>query len=245
MSDRLYFDDCYVKQFHSVIKVIHPKGVVLDTTAFYPESGGQLGDRGELTIDSKTFQVKNTYEKRGQIIHEIENLEGIKVGETVQGTLDWDRRLQLMKMHTAQHCISRFFQLNYSAETVSNQLGLHQSRLDFFPLPKLGDKLEELTARINDTISAGMTVTFSFLPRKKAISFLKAKKYQIKYLEMVPKHVREFRIVAIGDYDFAACAGTHVRNTGDVGNVILEKTVNKGRDRERIYYSLTNIDRLF
>ncbi|MFW9779215.1 MAG: alanine--tRNA ligase-related protein, partial [Candidatus Heimdallarchaeota archaeon] len=214
------------------------KGVVLEQTAFFPEGGGQLGDQGQLRINSEVYMVKKTREKKGEIIHELNTIEGIQVGESVFGTLDWSRRYKMMRMHTAQHCISRYFQLNYGAQTISNQLGINKSRLDFFPLPKLSE-FSRVTDNINEIIKKGMKVSFDIQPRKMAISFLKEKNYQIKYLEMVPKHVEEFRIVSIGEYDFAACAGTHVRNTREVGEILIEKTASKGQDRERIYYSLT------
>ncbi|MFW9854823.1 MAG: alanine--tRNA ligase-related protein [Candidatus Thorarchaeota archaeon] len=238
MTERLYFSDCYINQFDTIITAIDAHGAVLEQTAFFPQGGGQLGDQGQLRINSEVYEVKRTGEKKGEIIHELNTVESIHIGAAVHGILDWRRRYQMMRMHTAQHCISRYFQVNYGAQTVSNQLGIRKSRLDFFPIQKLAE-LDRVIEEINEIIKKGIKVSFDIQPRKRAISFLKANNYQIKYLEMVPKHVKEFRIVSIGDYDFAACAGTHVRNTREIGEIYLEKIINKGQNRERIYYSLT------
>ena len=103
----------------------------------------------------------------------------------------------------------------------------------------ISEELNKISAQINEIISSNMPVSISFLPRKEAISFLKDKEYQTQYLDMVPKSVQKFRIVSIDNYDWAACAGTHVQNTSEIGYISLENTVNKGKLRERIYYTLS------
>ena len=159
---------------------------------------------------------------------------------SIEGKIDWDRRHKLMRVHTAQHIISRFFQINFKAETVSTSLKTTNCRLDLHPLGKISsDELTSLSAEINIKVAEKMHVTISFLPRENAIEFLKEKEYQTKYLDMVPSAVKEFRIISIDDYDWAACAGTHVKNTSEIGEITLLKTKNKGKLRERIIYSLT------
>ncbi|MFX0182637.1 MAG: alanyl-tRNA editing protein [Candidatus Hodarchaeota archaeon] len=239
MTKRLYLTDCYCQNFEATITEILPEGVVFDRSAFYPESGGQLGDRGILKWGEKTVNVINTRQQKGQLIHLMDSNEGLEEGMTLHAELDWNRRYQQMRAHSAQHVISRFFQLNYKAETVSNQLKLNSCRLDLFPLSRVSvEELTDISGRVNEIISRNMPISISFLPRDEAIAFLKEKQYQIQYLNMVPKSVKEFRIVSIDNYDFAACAGTHIQNTSEVGKVFLEKTVNKGKKRERVYYSL-------
>ncbi|UCG04327.1 MAG: alanyl-tRNA editing protein [Candidatus Heimdallarchaeota archaeon] len=240
MTERLYLVDCYIQDFAAIIKEILPTGIILDRSAFYPESGGQLGDQGKLKTENLEIIVKNTRQQRGKLIHEVETIEGLEVGIEIKGELNWVRRYQMMRAHTAQHCISRFFQINYSAETVSNKLKTSINRIDLSPLSKLSlEELNEIAAQINKLISSNMPVSISFLPRKEAINFLRDKEYQTQYLGMVPKSVKEFRIISINNYDWAACAGTHVQNTSEIGYITFEKTVNKGKLRERIYYSVS------
>ena len=72
-----------------------------------------------------------------------------------------------------------------------------------------------------------------------AIQYLGEKGYQVRYLEMVPSSVKEFRIITIGDYDDASCAGTHVKNTREIGVIKIGKSKNVGAGKRRIYFSLT------
>ena len=236
MTKRLYLEDNYLKEFDAQIIEITSEGVVLDKSAFYPEGGGQIGDNGTLIHDDRVIEVANTRLKKGKIIHETSGAD-FKVGNEVTGKLNWEHRYKLMRSHSAQHVISRWFQLNFNAETVSNKLKYDKSRLDLYPLSKITpDQLETITVKINEYLSQNLEISITSKPRNEAIEFLKQKEYQIKYLEMVPKSVQDFRIVTIGDYDFAACAGTHVKNTSEIGRVSLLRTKNKGKMRERIYY---------
>ena len=276
MTERLYLENSYLKEFKAQIIEITPKGVVLDKTAFYPESGGQVGDKGTLEIKNRMIAVTNTRLDKGKIIHEIPhttptigmNGETIQIGDVtfsawdlggqlqsrralwemytknskgmeVKGKINWDYRYKLMRSHSAQHVISRWFQLNFKAETVSNKLKYDKSRLDLHPLRKIpSDELETIEKSINEYLFQNLPISITSRPRKEAIEFLKEKEYQIKYLEMVPKSVQDFRIITIGEYDFAACAGTHVKNTSEIGEVNLLSTKNKGKLRERIVYSV-------
>lgn len=238
MTERLYLNDCYIREFTAKVIELTP-GVIFDRSAFYPEGGGQVGDQGVLKWKGGKSAVINTRQRENKVIHELESTEGLEVGMHIQGELNWVRRYQMMRAHTAQHIISRFFQVNYQAETVSNQLKPTTNRLDLFPLTKISpNELKMISTQINEIISEKMPVLISFLPREEAKSFLKEKEYQTQYLDMVPKAVQEFRIISIDEYDWAACAGTHVNNTVEIGQISLDKTVNKGKQRERVYYYL-------
>ena len=239
MTERLYLNDCYIRDFSGIIVEITPKGVILDRSAFYPEGGGQLGDRGILKWEERETPIINTRQQKGKVVHELESVEGLKTGMQIKAELDWSRRYHLMRAHTAQHMISRYFQLNFQALTVGNQLKTTSNRLTLSPLSKISaEELTTISAEVNRLISNNMLVTISFLPREEAINFLKEKEYQTQYLNMVPKSVQEFRIISIDEYDWAACAGTHVRNTSEIGQISLDRTMNKGKERERVYYSL-------
>ena len=239
MTERIFLENNYLRDFDAQITELTPNGVVMDRTAFYPEGGGQLGDRGTLEFQNNIIKVTNTRLDKGRIIHEVP-VENFSLGVEVKGEIDWDFRYKLMRSHSAQHVISRWFQLNFEAETVSTQLKYDKSRLDFHPLGKLSpDRLETISIQINEILAKNLQISITSRPRKEAIEFLKHKNYQIKYLEMVPKSVRDFRIVTIGDYDFAACAGTHVKNTSEIGSISFLSTKNKGKLRERIFYTVS------
>src|SRR5262245_35634284 len=123
MTRRLYHDDAYLRRFDAEVLAITAykatPAVVLDQTAFYPEAGGQLGDRGQLGGAS----VLDTQEiDDGTIVHLISG-EPPAVGARVTAELDWMRRRQHMAQHTAQHLLSGALLDRAQAATVSARLG--------------------------------------------------------------------------------------------------------------------------
>ncbi|MHA1994216.1 MAG: alanyl-tRNA editing protein [Candidatus Hodarchaeales archaeon] len=239
MTKRMYLVDNYVKDFRSTLIKTDTEGLVLKETYFYPEGGGQPGDKGTLFINDQAVKVKNTRIKQGEIIHETDTLD-FPVGAEVEGKIDWKYRNILMRSHSAQHVLSRYFQVNYQAETVSTQLKAAKSRIDFQPLGKITpEELEKIANDINMILAKNLPISIKTLPREEAFSYLREKKYQTKYLEMVPKSIKSIRIISIGEYDFAACAGTHLNNTSEIGKISLISTKNKGKLRERIFYSVS------
>ena len=238
MTKRIYNTDNYIKYFKSTLVKTTREGIILTKTCFYPEGGGQPGDRGTLIIKDQPIKVNNTRIKGGLVIHETES-QDFKVGSEVEGKLDWNYRYRLMRSHSAQHVISRYFQVNYQAETVSTQLKFEKSRLDFQPLRKITpEELKKITKNINMILAKNLPISIKALPREEAFSYLREKKYQTRYLEMVPKSIKFIRIISIGEYDFAACAGTHVKNTSEISKTSLISTKNKGKLRERIFYTV-------
>ncbi len=244
MTDRLYLHDCYIQEFDAEIIDVTDfpnNSVILTQTVFFPESGGQPGDQGTFYAGNTAYEVKDTKQAKENIIHLLNNTIGLEKGTKIHGKLDWNLRYQYMKAHTAQHVISRYFQIELNAETVSTQIRQNQSRLDFHPIDKMSElELQEINIEINKIFSQNLPVCINFLPREKAIAFLQSKKYQTKYLEMVPKTVIDFRIVEVEGYDWAACGGTHVRNTSEIGFVKFIEMKNKGKNKERLIYSFIN-----
>ena len=174
----MYLIDSYIHSFKTTISKTTVDGLVLKETYFYPEGGGQPGDKGTLIIDNQHIEVKNTCIKQGEIIHETD-IQDFPVGANVEGILDWEYRNKLMRNHSAQHVISRYFQVNYQAETVSTQLKSEKSRLDFQPLRKITPKeLEKIADDINTILAKNLPISIKTLPREEAFSYLQEKKYQ-------------------------------------------------------------------
>ncbi|MBD3406469.1 MAG: hypothetical protein GF411_10185 [Candidatus Lokiarchaeota archaeon] len=239
MTQPLYMKDNYLQEFDAVITAITEKGVILDRSAFYPESGGQSGDKGKLLTTSKEYEVKTTKKRNGMVEHRVDTLEDLEVGAKIHGILDWSWRYECMRFHTCQHILSRYLQLNYDLVTVGNMIKPGESRADYSPLNDFPDDMKaKVEAGVNEILSHDLDVVTKFMPRETAISYLREKGYQTRYLEMVPKHVKEFRVLLIGDYDAASCAGTHVKNTSEIGHIKLNKNKNVGANKQRIYFSL-------
>ncbi|MHA1138329.1 MAG: alanyl-tRNA editing protein [Candidatus Thorarchaeota archaeon] len=238
MTVLLHMSDNYLKEFDATVISSGDGYVVLDKTAFYPEGGGQSSDHGELSNRESTIAVKEVRKIDGEIRHLIEG-QPFAVGDTVHGVLDWERRYECMRFHTCQHVLSRYLQLNYGVETKGNNIKPGESRADYTPLESFGDEMKRnVEAGVNAIMSQNLPVEIRNMPRAEAITFLEEREYQTRYLEMVPKSVEVFRVLLIGDYDAASCAGTHVANTSEIGEIRIGKSKNIGAGVRRIYFKL-------
>ena len=241
MTELLHMHDNYIRDFEAIIVEVGDGFIVLDRTAFYPEGGGQVGDQGIISNDQHDVKVTTAKKQDGVIRHLIDGDFQFEVGTSVKGILDWERRYECMRFHTAQHILSRYLQLHYGAITVGNQITPGKSRADFSPLESFDESMKaEVENGVNTILSQDNGVTIKFMPRDDAIAFLGSKGYQVRYLEMVPKSVKEFRVISIGDYDAASCAGTHVANTKEIGEIKIGKSKNVGAGKRRIYFTLVN-----
>ncbi len=238
MTELLHMKDNYLKEFDAIVTATYDDAVVLNKTAFYPEGGGQSSDTGQLSTHSRTVGVSEVRKVDGEVRHFLKN-EPFEIGSKVHGLIDWERRYRCMRFHTAQHVLSRYLQLNYNAETVSNNITPDESRADYSPLDSFDDDMKrDVEDGVNEILYQNLPVSIEFMPRKEAIGFLEKRGYQTRYLEMVPKSVKEFRVLLIGNYDAASCAGTHVQNTKEIGPIQIGKSKNVGAGKRRIYFGL-------
>jgi len=238
---RLYWEDPYLKEFKSKVVSVEQGGdrllIVLEETAFYPESGGQACDRGLLRGRGFSAQVSYVREEGETIVHEAENWNGsLKVGDEVEGVLDWDRRYRLMKMHTAAHLLSavvRKFKGN-EVKVVSAHKDYDLSRIDF-NVKISSEELPQMEREANRLISEGGEVRVFFMSRDEA------REYVARYgedLKMLPVDVDAVRVVEISGLHAVACGGTHVRNLKELGKIKLIKRQSKGKGVTRIIYTI-------
>ncbi len=231
--------DNYIREFDAKIVDVTEDSLILDRTAFYPEGGGQIGDKGFISTDSDRIEIISTKKREGRVHHIFEGECILSNDQIIKGELDWAQRYECMRFHTAQHILSRYLQLHFNLETVGNQIKCGKSRADYYPLESFHEEMKEKVQNgVNDILAQKLDVGLRFMPRDEAISYLGEKGYQVRYLEMVPKSVKEFRIISISDYDAASCAGTHVANTREIGEIRLGKSKNVGARKRRIYFSL-------
>ncbi|PNX45670.1 MAG: hypothetical protein BV456_13305 [Thermoplasmata archaeon M8B2D] len=185
--------------------------------------------------DDEKVVVKEVMKKGDSVKHIIEG-EKPPVGTKVQGVIDWDRRYSHMKMHTAQHILSGIVFDDFNARTVGNQIHADYSRVDFHPVKFSDEDLESITQKFNDIISKNLPVKIYEEERE---SLEKRVDQQRANLDLLPKFITRLRIVEIEGFDVCPCAGTHVRNTNEIPELDKIKRDTKGRDRDRIIYSLS------
>ncbi|MCK5182869.1 MAG: alanyl-tRNA editing protein [Candidatus Heimdallarchaeota archaeon] len=232
----LYMEDNYIKSFEAEVIAVGENYVILDQTAFYPEGGGQESDIGTLLFGNQTITISMVKRDSGEVRHYIEDFENLPVkGETVTCNIDWEKRLIHMRYHTAVHVLSTFMKEHYNTECVGNNISTRNGRADFNLIESLtGEDLKKIENGINEIIAKNLPVKITFMPRDDAIKYLEEKGYQTDYIQMVPKSVKTFRVISVNDYDHASCAGTHVKNTSEIGKVKVVKRRSMGKGKERI-----------
>lgn len=232
MTEMLYLEDSYLKEFDAKIaEIINDKFVILDKTAFYPESGGQLCDMGKLIAGSKEYEVLNVKKDKGKIFHELNSIEGLSINSLVHGRIDWQRRYVLMQMHTAAHILSAIIHQATNALITGNQLGLEQSRIDFNLEHFDREALKEHIKSANEIVKWNLPIKAYFVPFDQLLN-----DSLCKLAKGLPPGLKEVRIVEIENFDKQADAGTHVKSTSEVGSIKLIRTENKGKDNRRIYF---------
>ena len=214
MTKRLYHDDAYLREFEGTVAAVttykdHP-AIVLDATAFYPEAGGQLGDRGKLG----TATVLDTQETDdGTIVHIVD--QPLEVGARVRGELDWARRRQHMAQHTAQHLLSGTLLDRAQAATASARLGETALTIDVTRDRIPDAELAAAEDLANDIVDDDLAIR-AWFPDPGELASLK--------LRRDPKVTADIRVVAIGDFDFSPCGGTHASRTSQLGSIRITNT---------------------
>ena len=232
----LYYEDQYMKEFEAkAVRIINKEFVVLDKTCFFPEGGGQPADSGHFTFGDKKAEVVDVQKIGKVIVHKIKG-DVPKIGTTVKGAIVWDRRYGLMKNHTATHVVGGAARrvLGQHVWQYGTQKGIESSRLDISHYRRLTlEELHKIETLANEAVMRNLQVETRWMPRNEAESLYGFRLYQGG---AVPG--KEIRVVRTGDWDVEACAGTHLKGTGEIGflKIIHSERVQDGV--ERLTYSI-------
>lgn len=234
MTTRLFWENQYLKQFTArIVKsyTLNKKpALVLDKTAFYATSGGQLNDTGIISTPSGgKVKVVDVIEDKDTIIHILEKPDpSLKEGDEINGEIDWERRVDHMQQHHGQHILSKAFIDVASASTLSFHMGSDVSYIDL-------DKRDELTDEVNDQVmKVANQVIFDNLSVSTAFHTMEeAKKLPLRKLDSGLQE--PIRIVTVGGFDMQACCGTHPSSTGQVQciSIINQEKIKK---TTRLYF---------
>ncbi len=209
-TKRLYYEDAYLTEFDAeVVERTQHDGkpaVVLDQTAFYPESGGQPWDKGTLGGAEVLAVVER---EDGAILHV---LSGAAPGDRVHGSVDRGARFDHMQQHTGQHVLSQAFFEVLKGETRSFHLGPQVSTLEIGLAAAADADLDRVEDRANAVVWEDREVKISFVPEDRIGEVP---------LRRPPKKSGLLRVIEVDGFDFSACGGTHVRRTGEIGLIRL------------------------
>ena len=231
MTELLYLRDAYLTKFSAQVIGVRDDAIALDRTAFYPIGGGQANDTGVLA----GRRVTDVRKDGSDVWHTVEaSPDGSPlpaVGATVEGEIDWDRRHQLMRTHTALHVLCGVIWNEWKVPVTGGNMEPLSARMDFEfdPVPEgFGPRIEEL---VNAELAADRAIVVDFLPRDTAIQDADLIRTKVN---MIPEGVRDIRVVDIVGLDKQADGGTHVRSTNEVGRIRVTKLENKGKGNKRV-----------
>ena len=208
---------------------------MLDRTVFYPRGGGQPGDSGAVRWDGGECRVTETTKSRddGEVVHAVDpSTSPPPVGTNVRAELDWDRRYQNMRTHTALHALSGVVFMDFGAKvTGGNMEPGGVARMDF-ELDGISQEFgQEVEQRLNARLADDVPVRVHFLPRAEALAdpdMIRTK------VSLIPESVDPIKVIDIAGIDKQADGGTHVGSSGEVGRVKVVKTESKGKANKRI-----------
>ena len=235
MTEALYLKDSYLKEFDAKIMKVEGNKIILNQTAFYPESGGQPCDYGKIIrkSDNSEFHVNNVKKEGGEIVHYI-GKEGLKENDEISGKIDWERRYKLMRMHTAAHILATIIHKLTGALITGNQLNVDKSRVDFDIENFNRDEMPSYFSASNDIAKWDLPIMVDIFPAEQVLN----DKNLCKLAKGLPPGLKEIRIVEIEMFDKQACEGTHVKFTKEVGKIEFVDAENKGSNNRRIYFKL-------
>jgi misacylated tRNA(Ala) deacylase len=253
-ESELFAVDAYRTTFDARVVEVDREGgrLRLDRTAFYPTGGGQPHDTGTLISPDGAFQVTGVRRESGLIWHSVVSTGSTDVGSTgstdvgstggsgealpdvgaeVGGEIDWTRRFQLMRTHTALHVLCGVIWADHGIPVTGGNMEPLKGRLDF-PFPNMSADLGvQVERRINDEIERAHEIVVDFLPRDVA----DADPALIRTAaNLIPAVIDPLRIIDIVGLDRQADGGTHVLSTAEVGRVKVTGTESKGKDNKRI-----------
>jgi len=229
MTELLYQIDSYLREFDAVVTSSFPdeKAVVLDRTIFYPGGGGQPNDIGLLN-DQQVTKVK----KVGDQVWHIMEAELPVVGTKVHGLINWDRRYQLMRTHSAMHVLCGSIFRDYGALVTGGEMEPLKGRMDF-EFERLQKELVSLIEEAaNLEVKAGREIRVKILPRNEAFQIPDLIRTKINLL---PAGIQDVRTIEIVGLDLQADGGTHVINTAEIGRIRVVDYKSKGAINKRIY----------
>jgi len=235
MTDLLYQTDSYLKEFSATVTSVDEaaRSVVFDRSAFYPGGGGQPCDHGQISAEGFTYPVTSVKKAGADVLHFLGGEAPLPaVGATVSAVLDWERRYNLMRTHTALHVLCGVVFRDYGAQVTGGNMDPLEGRMDFEFETLRGELVGEIEAAVNREVAAGHEVRIKILPREEAFQIPDLIRTKINLL---PEGIPEVRTVELVGLDLQADGGTHVANTSEIGTVRVTDYKSKGAINKRIY----------
>lgn len=236
-TELLFRDDAYLTETPATVVAINERGgIELDKTVFYATGGGQPGDAGVLVgNDGSEISIGTAIynpEDKSRILHvPLEGQAAPAVGDKVIARLDWERRLKRMRIHTALHLLSVVLPYPVTGGAIGDS---GDGRLDF-DIPEGGLDKAELTEKLTALVAKNAAITERWITDEE----LDANPGLVKTMSVKPpRGSGRVRLVSIDGIDLQPCGGTHVRNTSEIGAVVVTDVEKKGKQNRRVRIAL-------
>jgi len=239
VSENVCYTDAYARQADATVVEVDIDGsaVLLDRTVFYPGGGGQPADTGRLIGESGgSWRVIGAKKRGDDVWHTIEG-ELPAVDTQVVAELDWDRRHELMRTHSALHVLCGVVWRDWKASVTGGNMEPLSGRMDFEFETMSGELVAGIEERVNREIAVDREIRVSILPREEAFAIPDLIRTKINLL---PDGISEVRTIEIVGLDLQADGGTHVAHTGEIGRVTVSGYESKGRINKRIRIEVTD-----
>ncbi len=226
----LFRDDAYLAECWATVTAVDPEkcGIVLDSTVFYAQGGGQPGDIGFLRMPTgEDIRITNTVygTDRTEVLHLLDDLLP-EVGTKLQVRLDWETRFMRMRAHTALHLLSVVLPYPVTGGAIGDGVG----RLDF-DIAEAGLDKDEISEKLNALIATNAAVSERWISDEE----LDANPGLVKTMSVQPpRGTGRVRLVEIEGIDLQPCGGTHVRSIGEIGTVSVTNIEKKGKLNRRV-----------
>jgi misacylated tRNA(Ala) deacylase len=235
VSENIYETDAYAHQVEASVVDLDDdaNAVLLERTVFYPGGGGQPADTGVLVgASGGSWRVIGAKKRGDDIWHTVEPGSELPAVDTkVSAEIDWDRRHQLMRTHSALHVLCGVVWRDHRASVTGGNMEPLSGRMDFEFETMSGELVGEIEKRVNEEIDADREIRVSILPREEAFAIPDLIRTKINLL---PEGIAEVRTIEIVGLDLQADGGTHVAHTGEIGRVRVTGYESKGRINKRI-----------
>ncbi len=235
-AELVYQKDSYLRENYAKVTDVDKNVVYFDKTIFHPRSGGVDHDTGWIiTGDNKWNVVRVIIDKeKNDVAHILDNEPRLEPGNVVKQVIDWDRRYKLMRLHTAAHIISALMYEKYKALITGGNISFEHA-YDDYSLDVMDKNIfYDVVEEANKIVKKGIEVKIYWLPREEALKIPGI----VKLAHKMPPDLKYLRIVEIPGIDIQADGGPHVKNTKEIGEIVVLKIVNKGKRRKRLYYTV-------
>lgn len=242
MTERLYLDDAYCWENDALVQAVDGCDLILDRTCMYPGGGGQPADTGEITLQSgAAISVLGALKGQdGGINHRCASPPPLGLaGTPCKVRLDGERRLNLMRYHTALHVFNTVMLREFNGWITGVGIGPAESRIDF-KVDNYSDEMRRrLEREVNVILEKDSPVKAYYITGEE----FRNRPDLLRTLEAKPPIENErVRVVEIEGFEAQACGGTHVRSTKEVGSLAIKKVDNKGRNNRRFYVTLSAVE---